>query len=234
MLRRTKPFVLLALLGLAMSATLAGSAARARRPLCHRQRLDIGIMTGSIEGTSLRMVNDMAVALNDGPNLRIVPMVGESSIRNVSDLSYLKGVDVALVQSDVLSHLKRTKRMPGIEDQLQYIAKLHSEEFHVLSRMKYMCLGDLAGRKVNFGPAGSGSALTAQAVFEASKVQVDPQYMDQTTASEKLRKGETRRKRIRCRQAGLRRSTQSAIRTGCIFWMSNSSKGCRGTICRRS
>ena len=63
----------------------------------------IGIMTGSIEGTSLRMVNDMAVELNDGPNLRIVPMVGESSIRNVSDLSYLKGVDVAVVQSDVLS-----------------------------------------------------------------------------------------------------------------------------------
>ena len=80
--------------------------------------------------------------------------------------------------------------MPGIEDRLQYIAKLHSEEFHVLSRMKYLCLAELSGRRVNFGPAGSGSALTAEAVFEASKVQVQPQYLDQATAVEKLRKGE--------------------------------------------
>jgi TRAP transporter TAXI family solute receptor len=190
MLRRTKPFVLLALLGLAMSTPSQSQPRPQTDPYVAASIWTLGVMTGSIEGTSLRMINDLAIALNDGPNLRIVPMIGESSIRNVSDLSYLKGVDVAVVQSDVLSHLRRTKRMPGIEDQLQYIAKLHSEEFHVLSRMKYMCLADLAGRKVNFGPAGSGSALTAQAVFEASKVQVEPQYLDQATAVEKLRKGE--------------------------------------------
>lgn len=190
MLGRTKPFVFLALTGLAMSVPSQAQQRGQEDPYVAASAWTLGIMTGGIEGTSLRMVNDMAIALNDGPNLRIVPMVGESSIRNVSDLSYLKGVDVAVVQSDVLSHLRRTKRMPGLEDQLQYIAKLHSEEFHVLSRMKYMCLGDLAGRKVNFGPAGSGSALTAQAVFEASKVEVEPQYLDQAAATEKLRKGE--------------------------------------------
>jgi TRAP transporter TAXI family solute receptor len=190
MLRRRKPFVFLALISLAVSTPSQAQQRVQEDPYVTASVWTLGIMTGSIEGTSLRMVNDMAIALNDGANLRIVPMVGESSIRNVSDLSYLKGVDVALVQSDVLSHLRRTKRMPGIEDQLQYVAKLHSEEFHVLARMKFLCLADLAGRKVNFGPAGSGSALTAQAVFEASKVQVEPQYLDQATATDKLRKGE--------------------------------------------
>ncbi len=150
----------------------------------------LGMMTGDIEATSLRMAHEMAVLLNDGPNLRIVPMIGESSISNVADLTYLKGVDVAVVQSDVLSYLRRSKRMPGIEDRVQILAKLHSEEFHVLSRMKYRCLADLSGRKVNFGPVGSGSALTAQAVFEASKVQVQPLYLDHATAAEQLRSGE--------------------------------------------
>ena len=190
MVRRRKPFAFLALLGLAMSTPSHAQQRPQSDPYVAASTWTLGMMTGTIEGTSLRMVNDLAIALNDGPNLRIVPMVGESSIRNVSDLSYLKGVDVAVVQSDVLSHLRRTKRMPGIEDQLQYVAKLHSEEFHVLSRMKYLCLADLAGRKVNFGPAGSGSALTAQAVFEANKVQVEPQYLDQASAIDKLRKGE--------------------------------------------
>lgn len=150
----------------------------------------LGMITGDIDGTGLRMANEIATALSDGPNLRIVPMIGESSIRNVTDLFYLQGVDVAVIQSDVLSHLRRTKRMPGLEDRLHYLAKLHSEEFHVLSRMKYLCLGELAGRRVNFGPAGSGSALTAQAVFEASKVQVQPLYLDYASAADKLRRGE--------------------------------------------
>jgi TRAP transporter TAXI family solute receptor len=150
----------------------------------------LGMMTGSISGASLEMASDLAGVLNEYPELRIVPMLGTGSIQNINDLLYLKGVDVAIVQQDVLSHLKRTKRMPGIEDRIHYIARLHSEEFHVLARMKYMCLGDLTGRKVNFGPEGSGSAMTAQTVFEAHNVKVQPQYMDQATAIEKLRTGE--------------------------------------------
>jgi TRAP transporter TAXI family solute receptor len=159
-------------------------------PYAEAGQWTLGMMTGAIDGTALRMANELSVLLDDGANLRIVPMIGDSSIRNVTDLFYIQGVDIAVVQSDVLSYLKRANRLPGLADRLQYIAKLHSEEFHVLSRMKFLCLADLSGRKVSFGPAGSGSALTAQAVFEASKVQVQPQYLDYTAAAEKLRNGE--------------------------------------------
>jgi TRAP transporter TAXI family solute receptor len=153
-------------------------------------RWTLGLLTSGIDGTALQMAADLARALNDGPNLRLIPMVGESSIQNVTDLLYLKGADLAVVQSDVLSHLKRTKRLPGIEERIQYVTKLHSEEFHVLARMKYMCLADLSGRRVNFGLEGSGTALTAEAVFDANQVKVQPQYMDQATALEKLKSGE--------------------------------------------
>jgi TRAP transporter TAXI family solute receptor len=153
-------------------------------------RWTLGLMTSGVDSTSLQMAADLGRVLNDGPNLRIVPMAGESSIQNVMDLLYLKGVDLAVVQSDVLAQLKRTKRLPGLEERLQYITKLHSEEFHVLSRMKYLCLADLSGRKVNFGLEGSGTALTAEAVFGARQVKVQPQYMDHATAIEKLKSGE--------------------------------------------
>lgn len=153
-------------------------------------RFTLGFLTSGVDGTSLQMVADLARTLNDGPNLRLIPMVGESSIQNVMDLLYLKGADLAVVQSDVLSQLKRGKRLPGIEERLQYVAKLHSEEFHVLARMKYLCLADLTGRKVNFGLEGSGTAFTADAVFGIHQVKVQPQYMDQATAIEKLKSGE--------------------------------------------
>ncbi len=150
----------------------------------------LGLMAGGINGASLEMADDLASALNKFPELRIVPMIGTSSIQNINDLLFLKGVDVAIVHQDVLSYLKRTKRMPDIDDRVHYVARLHSEEFHVLARMKYMCLGDLTGRKVNFGPEGSGSAMTAQTVFEAQNVKVQPQYLDHGAAIEKLRSGE--------------------------------------------
>ena len=153
-------------------------------------RWTLGLLTSGIDGTALQMAADLARVLNDGANLRVIPMVGESAIQNVTDLLYLKGADLAVVQSDVLFHLKRTKRLPGIEERIQYITKLHSEEFHVLARMKYNCLADLNGRRVNFGLEGSGTALTAEAVFEANQVKVQPQYMDQATALEKLKSGE--------------------------------------------
>ena len=153
-------------------------------------RSTLGLLTSGIDSTSLQMAADLARTLNNGSELRIIPMAGESSIQNVMDLLYLKGADLAVVQSDVLAQLKRTKRLPGIEERIQYITKLHSEEFHVLSRMKYLCLADLAGRKVNFGLEGSGTALTAEAVFGALQVKVQPLYMDQATAVEKLKSGE--------------------------------------------
>jgi uncharacterized protein len=165
-------------------------AAPPANPYVSASSWTVGLLTGAIDGAALEMANDLSRTLNEFSELRIMPMIGTSSIQNINDLLYLKGADVAVVNMDVLSHLKRTKRMPGIEERIQYIAKLHSEEFHVLSRMKYMCLGDLTGRKVNFGPEGSSSALTAQAVFEAHQVKVQPQYMDPAIAIEKLRTGE--------------------------------------------
>jgi uncharacterized protein len=153
-------------------------------------RWTLGLLTSGIDGTSLQMAADLARTLNESQTLRIIPMIGESSIQNVMDLFYLRGADLAVVQSDVLSQLKRTKRLPGIEERIQYITKLHSEEFHVLARMKYLCLADLTGRKVNFGLEGSGTALTAEAVFGAHQVRVQPQYLDQASAVEKLKSGE--------------------------------------------
>lgn len=163
-------------------------------PKTAQQRLanlgTIGIITGGINSTAIQIASDLARALDAGEELRIIPMVGKGSVQNISDLANLHGVDVAIVQSDVLSHFRRTQRMPGIENWLQYVTKLYSEEFHVLSRMQYLCLQDLTGKKVNFGPKGGGTAMTAEAVFDAHKVKVQPVHMDPNVAFEKLIKGE--------------------------------------------
>lgn len=182
-------FVLPAFL-MAPCANAQRAAIQSANPFTNASAWTVGVVAGSLNGATIRMADDLARVLNDFPELRIVPMVGTGSIQNINDLLYLKGADVAIVQQDVLSYLKRTKRMPGVEDRIHYVAKLHSEEFHVLARMKYKCLAELSGRKVNFGLEGSGSAITAQAIFEAHQVKVQPEYYDGATAIGKLRTGE--------------------------------------------
>jgi TRAP transporter TAXI family solute receptor len=150
----------------------------------------VGIITGGIDSTAIQIASDLSRAFDEGNALRIVPIVGRGSLQNISDLLNLRGVDIAILQSDVLAYFRRTNRIPGLENRIRYVTKLYSEEFHVLSRMQFTCLADLAGRRVNFGPKDSGMAITAEAVFAAHKVSIQPVYLDHDVALERLKAGE--------------------------------------------
>jgi hypothetical protein len=117
-------------------------------------------------------------------------MAGKGSIQNLNDLLTLREIDIAIVQSDVLTRFAKISRQPGFQSRMQYVAKLYSEEFHVLSRMQFLCLQDLTGRRVSFGPKDSGMAITAEAVFEANGIAVNPLYLDHEEAIEQLKRGE--------------------------------------------
>jgi TRAP transporter TAXI family solute receptor len=117
-------------------------------------------------------------------------MVGRGSFQNISDLLSMRSVDLAIIQADVLYRYQKTSRQPALTSRLQYVAKLYSEEFHVLSRMQFMCLQDLTGRKVSFGPRNSGMAVTAEAVFQANNIAVEPLYLDHDEAIERLKRGD--------------------------------------------
>jgi hypothetical protein len=63
-------------------------------------------------------------------------------------------------------------------------------ELHVLAREDVKSITDLQGKKVSFGPAGSGSSLTGAIVFQRLGVQVEQAQFDNATALQKLRTGE--------------------------------------------
>ena len=128
--------------------------------------------------------------MDTGNDLRVIPIIGKGSVQNINDLLTLKAVDIAIVQSDVMARYLKSNRQPGIQSRMQYVTKLYSEEFHVLSRMQFLCLADLTGRRVSFGPRDSGVAITAEAVFEANNIAIEPLYLDHEEAIERLKKGE--------------------------------------------
>ncbi|HKX11315.1 MAG TPA: TAXI family TRAP transporter solute-binding subunit [Stellaceae bacterium] len=167
----------------AASATAADAAVdRANRGLVY-------IATSSVLGTDVRIAEDLANVLDDGATRRIVPMVGKGSLQNLMDLKVLRGIDVAIVQADVLDFAKAQRSPPGV-DQIPYIAKLYNEEFHLLARADVKSIEDLAGKKVSFGLQGDGTNFTGARLFDLLKIKVSAVNFDQATALEKLRSGE--------------------------------------------
>jgi TRAP transporter TAXI family solute receptor len=153
-------------------------------------RYTIGVISGGIDGTYIRIAADLSAVLEEPKSLRILPVLGKGSVQNLSDLLYLRGIDVGIVQSDVLAYVKREKTYPGIENRLQYISKLYNEELHILGGRGINSIADLAGKKVNFDVKGSGTFITGTLVFDALKVEVEPVAYDQALALEMVKKGE--------------------------------------------
>jgi TRAP transporter TAXI family solute receptor len=151
----------------------------------------VGIISGGIDGTDLKAATDLQSVL-DGTDdgLRMFPVAGKGSAQSVTDILFTRGVDIGIVQSDVLAEVKRKPPFPGVENFLQYICMLYDDEVHVLAAKDVNSVQDLAGKKVNVGPGGSGTALTASVIFGALAVAVEPTNFDQPLALEKLKRGE--------------------------------------------
>lgn len=150
----------------------------------------VGIISGAIGGTYVQIANDLANVLDDGDTLRVIPIIGKGSVQNIVDILYLKGIDIGIVQSDVLTYLRRQNQFPGLERRMHYIAKLYNEEFHLLARDGIDSIEALAGKTVNVDGRNSGTFITATIVFGAFKVDIQPTFYDQALALQKLKSGE--------------------------------------------
>ena len=151
----------------------------------------VTIMAGSPNGTDLGIAYDIARVVDDGDNLRVLPIVGQGAAQSVKDVMFLKGVDMGITQANIIKYFARTGELgPNLVDQIVYVAKLFTEEVHILVRSDVSDIKQLDGKAVNFGEEGSGTDITAQLVLDALGVKVQPVHLSDLEAIEKLRSGE--------------------------------------------
>jgi TRAP transporter TAXI family solute receptor len=149
----------------------------------------VGIIAGGVDGTYIRFAADLANVLDDG-ELRVIAIIGKGTLQNISDIILLRGVDIGIVQSDALAFARRNRLVPGVDSQIQYIAKLYDEEIHLLARPGTETVADLAGQVVNVDGRGSGTAMTASLVFDGLGIRPTVAHDPQDVALTKLRAGE--------------------------------------------
>lgn len=150
----------------------------------------VGVAGGLLSGTNMTFADELAKVLDDGDNLRILPVVTYGAASNLEDLLYLRGIDVAVTQSDVFEFFRTQRKITNLESRINYIIRLPTAELHVIARTDINSIADLRGKKVNFGKPGTGSSLTGPIVFQRLGVQVEQTSFDDVLAMQKLNSGE--------------------------------------------
>ena len=150
----------------------------------------VGIVGGLATGTYMRFAVDLARVLDDGDNLRVLPIVSFGAASNLDDLLYLRGIDVAVTQSDVFEYFRTVRKTANLEGRINYIIRLPVSEVHILARDEIHSIDDLRGKKVNLGPNGSASSLTGAIIFQRLGIQIEQSNLDYGTALQKLKSGE--------------------------------------------
>jgi TRAP-type uncharacterized transport system substrate-binding protein len=141
-----------------------------------------------MNGTFMRFVDDIAKVVDDGDNLRVLPIVGKGGAQNLRDLLYLKGVDLAIISAQSLIEFKNQKGYHNLQDRICYVTFLYPEELHVFSD-KVGSIQELSGKIVGFD--GTGSRLAAETLFTSLGVQ--PKQMvpfNLVDAADKMKSGE--------------------------------------------
>jgi TRAP-type uncharacterized transport system substrate-binding protein len=150
----------------------------------------IGVAGGFFEGTFIRFAVELAKGLDDGENLRILPIVSYGGNENVNDLLYLKGVDIAIAYTDSLELGRKSGRVKNIEQRINYISELLVGELYVFARPEITTLKDLEGKKVSLGTKGGSATTTGPIVLERLGVHPEFVYVNNTLAVEKMKTGE--------------------------------------------
>jgi uncharacterized protein len=153
----------------------------------------VGLISGSpnSDDTYLQMAYDLAEVLNDGENLRILPIAGIGGPRNIRDVRYVRGIDIGLTQTNILNSFRRSnERLGQVDDRIVYIAKLFNEEVHLVARPNITSIEQLRGLKVNLDAKGSGTSYSMRDLFKTLNIQIEEVSMSQIEALDKIRSGE--------------------------------------------
>jgi TRAP transporter TAXI family solute receptor len=148
------------------------------------------VITGTIGGTYVQFGADLASVLDDGDQLRVLPIVGRGSVQSIADILFLKGVDIGIIRADTLDYLEKKDYASTIKRQFAYITKLYNEEMHVVAPKTIQKMSDLVGKTVSVDLPNGGTFVTAITVFERLGIKANFVFIEQRIAYEKLRKGE--------------------------------------------
>ncbi len=134
---------------------------------------EMGIVTGGKQGTYIKIGRDIANLLAEHKiQLNVYPSSG--SLENIADVLDRKGVQLGIVQSDVLGYVRSNSnenaKLKRIINKIRMVFPLYNEEVHILASKNISSIDDLEGKRVATGKSTSGTSITASFIFEITGI----------------------------------------------------------------
>jgi len=152
----------------------------------------VAIIAGGLGSTDLAITQELADVLDDGDNLRIMPVVGAGGDRNIRDVRFMKGIDLGITETNLLARLRTSTGAGTPDGKIVYLTKLFNEEMHLLVRAdsSITAIDQLNGRTVSLGEAGSGTQRIGHDVLDRLGVAVHEVNLAAPQAIARLKAGE--------------------------------------------
>jgi TRAP transporter TAXI family solute receptor len=132
----------------------------------------MGIITGGEKGTYYQFGLDLQKLVRQN-EITLNVFTSKGSIENVFAVYQRPGIQLGIVQSDVLafvSRLQTDQNLIKIAKKTRMVFPLYNEEIHILGRRGIADFEDLSGKRVAIGREGSGTFLTARVLLQLSDV----------------------------------------------------------------
>jgi TRAP-type uncharacterized transport system substrate-binding protein len=150
----------------------------------------VGLAAGLPDGGFVRFASEMARTMDDGDNMRLIPMVTRGTTTNIADLLYLRGVDVAITYADAFDFYSKQSGLANISDRVRYALRFFIADIHIYAREEFKSLQDLKGQKIAVGTPGVAAALTGPLIFRRLGIDVQTVPVGGPVALERLRSGQ--------------------------------------------
>jgi ABC-type amino acid transport substrate-binding protein len=163
---------LIAFATLLLALALPAHAEQQQKVPVTTARGTVTVLTDGIaepNGGATRAINELAKEIG---NIRVLPIAGHGAVANVRDLLRLKGVDFAVLNSDIFPFLDQTRQYPNAQKQIRYVTHIYSQKVYLLTRKEFKTIDDLRGRKLAVPSRGAGSHTTAMTLFNLLGIDV--------------------------------------------------------------
>ena len=148
----------------------------------------VGVAAGKLEGAPIRLVEEMSRVVDDGDNMQVLPIITRGPSYNVHALLYLRGIDLAVINGDVLEFFGKKQNISRINQRINYVTQLFNSEVHVLVRPEIKSLEDLAGKAVNFNTKGTSAAFSGPSVFDKLGIRIKKTFVPHPIAMQQMKK----------------------------------------------
>src|SRR3954454_6449114 len=148
----------------------------------------IGLAAGQLEGAPIRLATEIARVVDNGNQMHVLPIVTRGPAENLDALLYLRGVDLAIISTDILSQF--TQKAPNLRNRVSQVLNLFPSEVHVLVRPGIESLEDLRGKKVNFNTEGTAAAFSGPLIFDRLGIAVEKTFIPHPSAIEQMQSGD--------------------------------------------